>query len=422
MKINIKKAPVAAQPPKTTAPPKVQAPPKAKPKAQRTKGEEDGVSEVVQNVNEKLVKGLDPTERMRLARKAMDEINKKYKSKVVFGSEMPLVPRIRTHWLGFDYVTGGGFPRGRMSQIKGPNHCGKTTILLDTGAQVQRSGELVMWAQGEEFDKRWAERRGLDPSQVFLIPKAPGNVMLEEFFLMLMGSPIAFGVVDSLQSIKSARAMKEVIGEGGYGSGNPQMWGQWVDKVGAVFASSPYADDGLPAVVWVSQMRVAALGQWQPRGAETHDGTQIQSVGHAKSIDVRFSPRGQLRVSAKDKPYGREIALKCEKNKAGPQSQRTTKYHYAHRPLAELNLSIGVDKANDVLVLGRALNIIGQQGHSYFWNGQKIAGKLEDLVAWLHDPHNEERMLTIADQIYAASMVENDAPMLDDDDDGEVED
>lgn len=350
----------------------------------------DSVGEVASRVSESVSRGTeDAGARLARARAVMAKINGEYKtSKITMASSMALVDRVETGWLSFDVVTGGGFPRQRASQVKGPEHSGKTTILLDTAAKVQREGGIAVWVNGEEFDKNWAARRGVDCDQLVLIPFADGTTMMEQMVRMLEVAD--FCAIDSVQTIKTARALDTDIGETGYGSGGPQMWGDVNGKVNYQFVKG----GSNAALVWVSQMRTKVATGWAPPNADKDEGTQIKSLAHWKSLDVRFRPGGHLRVEEKNTefdPYGRKIALKCEKNKVGPRPFREAEFSYIYGdggpPLVPLH---SVDRGEEIVSLARHYDLIQNSGAHYHYKGQKLAVGLDNLHDFFRDFSNDK--------------------------------
>lgn len=118
---------------------------------------EEDKTEAVQRFQEAADTGT--FDKMAVAKRAMDQINKKFAAKkgspyaIYTANQLPSVERIQSGWIAFDCITGGGFPRRRATQVKGPNHVGKTTVILDALALQQSIGEVGIWVQGEEYDQ-----------------------------------------------------------------------------------------------------------------------------------------------------------------------------------------------------------------------------------------------------------------------------
>lgn len=271
---------------------------------------------------------------------------------------------------------GGGIPRRRMTQLKGPESACKTTTLLRAVASVQREGGVAAWVQGEEFDKTWCTTNGANASEVCIIPAAEnGDEALERASVMLETGTIDLLVIDSVQSIGTTRELEETdVGDAGYGSGSPQMWGQFTRRVARAFGKG--ADT---AVVWTSQMR-AKIGGFMPPGADRDDGTQIKALLHAKSVDIRFDKKELLRNENKD-VIGRQYALRCDKNKtATPHRSGEFRFYLPNAPTP------GFDRAFDARVWGVEAGVISRAGAWYTVDGKRAQGE-EGLINLLRsDP------------------------------------
>lgn len=377
---------------------------KFKPTAETPGAIEDRKEEVLKLKEEIRKEGAAPSvDKMAKAKAALAKINAKFpKNQVIWGSQMQQVPRIESGYLTFDVITGGGFPRQRATQVKGPEHSGKTTILLDTVASIQAEGGIGVWINGEEFDKEYARLRGVNPDLLLLIPFADGTTMLEQARGFIEEGVGDFMALDSVQTIKTARALKTKIGETGYGSGSPQMWGDFNGVVNHALSKGLW--DG--ALVWVSQMR-AKIGGWMPTGADTDDGTQINTLKHWKVLDVRFKTGGFLKDKEDDldeDAYARTIKLKNEKNKVGPYPFMTGEWDYYSKPKDGIPQG-STDVAKEIIAWAHYFELIQQSGAHYSYNGQKLAvgmPKLLDLMReQVQDPDGGEVALELRRRILA---------------------
>ena len=369
---------------------------------------EDKKNEVAKLKEEVRKEGVAPsTDKLKAAKAAMMKINKQFPNNpVIFGSQMVQVPRIESGYLTFDVVTGGGFPKERATQVKGPEHSGKTTILLDTVANIQAVGDIAVWINGEEFDKEYARQRGVDPDQLILIPYADGTTMLEQARAFIDAGVGDFMALDSIQTIKTARALKTKIGETGYGSGSPQMWGDFNGVVNHALSKKVWAG----SLVWVSQMR-AKIGGWMPTGADTDDGTQINTLKHWKVLDVRFKTGAFLKDKdddLDDDAYARVVKLKNEKNKVGPYPFMSGEWDYYSKPKNGIPQGT-TDVAKEIISWGHYFELIEQSGAHYSYNGTKLAVGMPKLLDFMReqvqDPSGGDIALELRSRILARARV-----------------
>lgn len=313
-------------------------------------------------------------------------------AKVRSGSDIPPVSRIRTGILTLDVVMGGGLPRARFTQFKGAESCFKTTAILHTIASVQASGGTAVYVQGEEFDRAWAAQMGVDLDRLHIISVAEdGGRSLEQLCDLVDTGLIDVAVVDSIQGLTTERELDETeMGASGYGSGGPQMWGQWTRRITRAFNRGAET-----AVLWTSQLR-SQPGKYSPTG-DTSDGTQIWALKHAKSVDVLFK-KGEV---FKDKntesgPYARTFSVRADKNKTShPNVSGEFRFYYRDHE----GVPRGIDVAREAAILGQSVGgVIRRSGAWYSIDGEKVANGVDNLVLFLRK--EEEVLRFVVESIY----------------------
>ena len=377
---------------------------------------DDVLDEVVSRAQEAADTGT--MDKLAVAKRLMDQINKAFaKAKkghfsLYTADKSPAVDRIQTGWIAFDVITGGGFPRRRATQVKGPNHVGKTTVILDALALQQSIGEVGIWIQGEEYDKEWARQRGVDNNRVIIVPTADATTMLETAVELMAGGFASLVALDSIQAIKSKRALDTPIGETGFGSGGPQLWGDFYGKVLSLYA------EGLTdaAFVWVSQMRAVVKTGWSPPGAPTDDGTLINTLLHWKSVDVRFKPGPFLKTSKEEKePYGRIIGLKNEKNKVGPTPYMAGEIHHIYYQDEDQPIPAGTDRGFEVAVWADYFGLVEKRGTRFYlpnderygdWAGKQLAMGQDAFTNFCRVQSKDHQAVvdTLVERIYEEAM------------------
>lgn len=327
---------------------------------------------------------------------AIDQINKGLvhspSARIHRGDQAPAIERIQTGILGLDIITGGGIPRCRFTQFKGEASVFKTSALLSLVAQVQAGGGTVAWLQGEEWDGAWAQRLGVDTASLRLIPgNVDGDGALERSIGLLESGALDLLVVDSIQGLAPTREIETRIGEAGYGSGAPQMFGQFCRRVLRSWSLGSRA-----AVVWTSQYR-SVVGKFSPSG-DNRDGTQIMALAHFKSIDVAFR-KSEVHREGRDGPiYARTYTLRCEKNKTAlPHRVASFKFFHA----AHGDAPWGLDVAGEVAAWGVETGVIARAGAWYVLPGGKRCQGLEGLVAALRKSPDLD---AIRAQVFAAAV------------------
>lgn len=286
-------------------------------------------------------------------------------AKIHTGESYPPVQRIPTGILSIDIITGGGIPKQRFTQLSGPESTYKTTTLMHAVASCQRDGGVVAWVQGEEFDKTWARAQGADPSKMIIIPGAvAGDEALERAIKLIEQADIDLCIVDSVQGLGTTREMETDIGETGYGSGAPQMWGQFCKRGARAMGMGANV-----AIVWTSQMR-AKIGGFMPHGADREEGSQIWALKHWKAVDLKFD-RGPFVKDADEHVVAKTFKVDCRKNKTAVPHQKGEFVHYFK---AQGDIAQGIDTVRELVSWGLDLGVIGRAGAWYTVGGERFNG------------------------------------------------
>lgn len=314
-------------------------------------------------------------------------------AKIRMGNEIPPVERIRTGILTLDTIMGGGLPRGRFTQFKGADSCFKTTAILHAIREVQAEGGTAVYVQGEEFDRKWAATCGVDLERLHIISVAEhGGRSLEQLSDLIDTGLVDLAVVDSIQGLSTERELDDTaMGASGYGSGGPQMWGQWTRRVTRAFNR-----DAKTAVIWTSQLR-SQPGKYSPTG-DTSDGTQIWALKHAKAVDVLFRKGESFKVDSEKAsgPYARDFSVRADKNKTAHPNQTGT-FRFYFRP--HEGAGPGVDTAREAAILGQTVGkSVKRSGAWYSVDGERVAQGIENLVLRLRQ--DDELLAFVVNSVY----------------------
>lgn len=309
-------------------------------------------------------------------------------AKIRFADQAPGLERMSTGILTLDMVMGGGLPRARMTQYKGPESCFKTSGLFHSIAAAQARGETAALVFSEEFDRAWAARLGVRLGELALVPGlGRGDDALERASKMVESGDLDLLAIDSVQTVESVREAKNEIGEGGFGDGTPQMWGQFAKRMYRCFNMGART-----AVLWISQYRTQ-VGKWSPTG-DASDGTQIWGLKHAKSIDVRWK-KTEIYRDGKDGPiYARDFSITADKNKTSkPHETGTFRFYFTDHG----GIPFGVDHARDAAQWGITTGVIEAKGAWYTLpSGERLNGQ-DGLSAYLRQ--NPEELQALRDLV-----------------------
>lgn len=214
----------------------------------------------------------------------------------------------------------GGIPRGRVTEIFGPERGGKSTVAMQVSASCQEEGGIILYIDSEHsLDAVYAKNIGLDVDDpgFRIIQESEGDIPLDAAIKFLDAGVVDLIVIDSLANM-APRAQQEAIAEHGVGKANvalkARMWGQFIEKaIGAIHR-------GEVAMFNIQQMRVIMKPGQTPR---EDSATSSNSLRHNTSVRIKNSRKGDNEgVGNKgDETYegnSQETIARVTKNKVGP--------------------------------------------------------------------------------------------------------
>ncbi len=273
-------------------------------------------------------------------------------------SELPEIDFIPTGLLAYDWVNGGGGPKGKIEQIYGKRSSGKTTLVLRRIAEAQRLGLTCAFIDSEhELDREWAIKIGVDINRLILhIPDMePGEITMGIVEEMLLSDDIDLIALDSINSLGTKAMLDKDVGDKHYGGVSLLMESFYKKVVGSGLL---YYSDSI--LIFINQPR-EVIGSRFPMD-RLPGGRALQ---HMSAIITEVKQGDFLmRGSGEDEEkVGIEIKIVNKKNKVRWPFRENT---------VRLQFDRGFNPVWEVVHFGKRYGIIESKAAWGYYNGEKL--------------------------------------------------
>ena len=347
---------------------------------------------------------IDPEARKMMLKKALSDISKRYGE----GSIMRLgeakqmeVEVISTGSLGLDLALGvGGIPRGRITEIYGPESSGKTTICLHVVAEAQKKGGTAAFIDMEHaLDPVYAQKLGVNINELLVSQPDTGEQALEICETLVRSGAVDVVIVDSVAALVPRAEIEGAMGDASMGM-QARLLSQAMRKLSGVINQTK------TAVIFTNQLR-QKIGVMFGNPETTTGGLAMKFYA-----SVRMDVRRTQSIKKNGEVVGGHTRVRVVKNKVAPPFA-----------VAEFDLmhDIGINKTAEVLDMAADLEIIKKRGAFYSYQDLKLGQGRDKSIEFLET--NPELCDEIEAQIREFAK-DSDTPILqfnteDEDDDDE---
>ena len=310
----------------------------------------------------------DEKERSRALSATLGQIEKQFgKGSIIrLGAQTVMaVPAISTGSISVDVALGvGGFPRGRISEIFGPESSGKTTIALQVVGEAQKAGGMAAYIDVEHaLDPAYARKLGVDVDNLLVSQPDYGEQALEITNALISSGSIDVLVVDSVAALVPKAELDGEMGDSFMGV-HARLMSQAMRKLTGIVSKSN------TCLIFINQIR-EKIGVMFGNPETTTGGRALKFYS-----SVRADIRRIAAIKDGDTVTGNRTKVKIVKNKMAP-------------PFREAEFDIiygeGISKEGDLIDLGAAQNLIEKSGAWYSFKGERIGQGRENAKQFLKD-------------------------------------
>ncbi|MBQ0136829.1 MAG: recombinase RecA [Bacteroidales bacterium] len=294
--------------------------------------------------------------KLKALQDAMEKIDKQFGKGAIMRlgeDKVEDVPVISTGSVGLNLALGvGGYPKGRIIEIYGPESSGKTTLAIHAMAEVQRQGGIAAIIDAEHaFDRFYAEKLGVDVENLLIAQPDCGEQALEIADELIRSSAVDLVVVDSVAALTPKAEIDGDMGDNKVGL-QARLMSQALRKLTGTINKTN------TTCIFINQLR-EKIGIMFGNPETTTGGNALKFYA-----SVRLDIRKKSAIKDGDTVIGNQVAVKVIKNKVAPPFKKAE---------FDLMFNEGISKTGELVDMGVEYGILTKSGSFFSYDGKKLA-------------------------------------------------
>lgn len=332
---------------------------------------------------EKNVAEVNKDARQKKLADLVDTMRKQFGEGALFHGDMGIkdVETLSTGSLILDVTLGiGGYPKGRIIEIYGPESSGKTTITLHAISAAQKAGLNCAFIDAEHaLDPKYAKKLGVKVNDLLISQPDNGEQALDMAIALAGSGSVDMIVIDSVAALTPKAELEGDMEKSAVGT-QARMMSKALRKITAIAQSNNVI------LIFINQIRMKIGVMFgDPRTTTGGEGLKFYA-----SVRMQISAGEKVKIG--DKIVGGKMKVKVIKNKMAP-------------PFTECEIPViygeGFDKVGDIFTVATAWNILEKKGNSYFIEGDKIGSKRDEALSSLK---NDEKLRARIEKLVRAEL------------------
>ena len=307
-------------------------------------------------------------EKLRALQAAMSKIEKDFgKGSIMRMGEEKIenVEVIPTGSISLNAALGvGGYPKGRIIEIYGPESSGKTTLAIHAIAEAQKAGGIAAFIDAEHaFDRFYAQKLGVDIDNLYISQPDNGEQALEIADQLIRSAAIDIIVIDSVAALTPKKEIEGDMGDSAVGL-HARLMSQALRKVTSTIAKTN------TTCIFINQLR-EKIGVMFGNPETTTGGNALKFYA-----SVRLDIRRVTSIKDGDNVIGNQVRVKVVKNKVAPPFRKAE---------FEITFGEGISRIGEIVDLGTEFGIIKKSGSWFSYGESRLAQGRDATKALLKD-------------------------------------